>query len=420
MSLSQPAQQPFHVMTKPIGPVCNLDCEYCFYLEKEVLWGKGERWKMSDAVLETYIRQYIEAQPTDHVSFAWQGGEPTLLGVDYFNKVVSLQKRYAAGKTIENAFQTNGVLLDEEWGTFFKDNGFLVGVSIDGPEKIHNAYRVDKAGRGTWRAVMDGIRVLQKFEVDFNTLTCVNRLSSTKPELVYKFLKGIGSKYLQFIPIVERSANQAADEAGLGLAAPPDLAREGEGDPRVSPWSVLPRDFGTFLTTIFDRWVRQDVGRVYIQTFDVAFGKWLGHRSGGICYFSETCGNALAIEHNGNVYSCDHYVYPQHLRGNIMEMTLADIADSPGQRDFGQAKQGTLPNYCRQCPWLVACNGECPKRRFDTTPEGEEGLNYLCAAYKQFFSHVDPYFRVMARLAQSGQPPAGVMELLKTHPDLFK
>ncbi len=401
-------------MSKPIGPVCNLDCQYCFYLEKEVLWGKGEKWRMRDEVLENYIRQYIEAQPNREVSFAWQGGEPTLLGVKFFRKVVELQQKYANGKDIQNAFQTNGVLLDDEWGAFLHDNNVLVGISIDGPEKVHDAYRVDKAGRGTWKKVMAGVEMLKKHEVEFNTLTCVNRLTATKGELVYRFLKGIGSQHLQFIPIVERNPDVKAREYGFGLSSPPDLNRDPESeneDPRVTPWTVRPKDFGEFLCTIFDRWVRHDVGRIYVQTFEVAFGKWMGIREGGLCYFAETCGKAMAIEHSGDVYSCDHYVYPHHHRGNILEKHLAEIIDSPEQRKFGNDKRDRLPKMCLECDYRFACNGECPKHRFEYTPDGEFGLNYLCPAYKRFFAHIDPYFRTMVQLYRSGRPPAAIMEM---------
>lgn len=405
-------------MTKPIGPVCNLDCEYCFYLEKEALWGDGRSRKMSDAVLERYIEAYIASQPGPEVHFAWQGGEPTLLGRGFFEKVVALQKRFGGNRKITNAFQTNGVLLDEDWASFFRDNDFLVGVSIDGPEKLHDAYRKDRAGRGTWKRVMRGIEVLHRHEVAFNTLSCVNRLTARKPELVYRFLKGIGSRFHQYIPIVERMPGPGDRACGLTLAGPPARVEEADAGAgsRLTPWSVRPEDYGAFLVAIFDRWVRQDVGKVFVQMFDVAFAKWLGLREGGICVFAETCGRALAVEHTGEVYACDHYVYPDYRRGNLLDTPLAAMVDGTEQVAFGEAKRDSLPSACRQCPWLAACNGGCPKHRFARTNTGEPGLNVLCPAYSRFFAHADPYFRVMADLHRRGRPPADVVQWLRENP----
>ncbi|MGF1448297.1 MAG: anaerobic sulfatase maturase [Opitutales bacterium] len=418
-SASQTASAPFHLMTKPIGPICNLECTYCFYLEKEQLFEKNERWRMSDDTLERYVKAYIQAQPGDEVNFAWQGGEPTLLGVDFFRKAVAWQKQYAGGKRISNAFQTNGTLLNEEWAQFLADAQFLVGISIDGPPELHNTYRVDKRGQDSYAKVMRGLECLKRHKVEFNTLTVVNRANSQHPLEVYKFLRNIGSTYLQFIPLVERQADVVAHKLGLDLAAPPDLdhARQLDGStegeaPKVTEWSVRPHDYGEFLIRIFDRWVTRDVGRTYVQQFDTALAKWLGV-PGGVCHFSETCGRALAIEHDGNVYACDHFVYPHYRLGNFLEDDLAAMADSPQMRKFGEDKRDTLPRYCRECTYLFACNGECPKHRFETTPDGEPGLNYLCAAYKRFFAHIDPALRVMAQLYRQGQPPAAIMTLLK-------
>jgi uncharacterized protein len=408
----------FHVMTKPIGPICNLDCKYCFYLEKENLYPGNSKWKMSDEVLETYIRQYIEQQGTPEISFAWQGGEPTLLGVGFFRKVVELQQKYAGGKKIANAIQTNGTLLDDEWGAFLAENQFLVGLSIDGPRELHDTYRVDKKQEPTFDKVMRGIGILKKHGAEFNTLTVVNRANSKHPLEVYRFLKEIGSGFIQFIPLVERLAPASeADTTGLGLAAPPEpsLPHE-EKDSPVTSWSVQSKQYGEFLVQIFNEWVRRDVGTVFIQLFDVALGNWMGLGS-SLCVFAEKCGSALAMEHNGDVYSCDHYVYPKYLLGNVLRETLGDMVNSAEQRKFGSDKSDTLPAYCKRCEVRFACNGECPKHRFIQTPDGEEGLNYLCPAYKQFFTHIDPYMKTMAQLLRAGRPAAEIMPMLKTADD---
>jgi uncharacterized protein len=411
-SLSSPvspvAQAPFHLMTKPIGSRCNLDCSYCFYLEKEKLYTDAGGMRMKPEVLETYVRDYIAAQPGPVVSFAWQGGEPTLLGVDFFRQAVALQQRYANGKTIDNAFQTNGVLLDDEWGVFLKENRFLVGVSIDGPRELHDAYRVDKGNKPTFDRVMAGIEVLKRHQVEFNTLTTVHRKNSPHPILVYRFLKEIGSGYIQFIPIVERNA--ANPDSGLWLAPPPDHEDAAALDDQVTAWSVRPVEYGNFLTAIFDDWIKTDVGRVFVQHFDSALANWAGAPA-GICIFSEKCGRALAVEHNGDVYSCDHYVYPRYQLGNLMNTTLASLVDSPQQKAFGEAKSATLPRYCRECPVRFACHGECPKHRFLKTPAGEPGLNYLCAGYKKFFTHIDSPMKTMAALLAMRQAPANIMQM---------
>lgn len=423
MSSGSPSN-PFHIMTKPIGSLCNLDCKYCFYLEKEVLYGdpEGHNFRMSDEVLDKYIRDYIASQPTPTVSFAWQGGEPTLMGLDFFEKVVSLQKQYANGKTIENALQTNCTLLNDRWCRFFREHGFLIGASIDGPAELHDAYRVDKAGKPSYDRVMRGIEYLKKHEVEFNTLTCVNRLTATKPLQLYRFLKGIGSRYMQFIPIVERSADVTAKKLGLDYASPPQMDKlaPAEDNPRVTYWSVRPKDYGDFLVQIFDRWVRKDVGDTFVQIVDVALGKWLGMKQAGLCVFAETCGSAMAMEHTGDLYSCDHFVYPQYHLGNIMNTSLGEMADSAFQRSFGTDKRDKLPRYCRECDVRFACNGECPKHRFELTPDGEPGLNYLCPAYKRFFRHVDPYMRAMAELYRNGRPPMQIMDMIRERPELFK
>lgn len=397
-------------MAKPSGSACNLGCSYCFYLEKEHLYPANRRPRMTPEVLEAYVRDYIAAQPGPLVSFAWQGGEPTLMGVDFFREAVALQKRYANGKTIENAFQTNGVLLDDEWGEFLAANRFLVGLSIDGPRHLHDAYRVTKNEKPTFDLVMAGLAVLKKHRVEFNTLTTLHRKNAVQPREVYRFLREIGSGFMQFIPIVERAAPEGGGTPGLWLAPPPDHPEASELDGQVTPWSVRPADFGRFLCTVFDEWVRADVGRVYIQQFDAALANWVGQPA-GVCLFSEKCGRALAIEHNGDVYSCDHYVYPAYKLGNMVDTPLAALADDPRQRDFGDAKKNSLPRYCRECPVRFACHGECPKHRFLRTPDGEPGLNYLCAGYKKFFHHIEPAMNTMAALLRAGRAPAEIMGL---------
>ena len=368
---------------------------------------------MSDERLEVFVRDYIAAQPGPDVSFAFQGGEPTLLGVEYFRKVVAFQKKHAHGKTISTAFQTNGTLLDDTWGEFLAENKFLVGLSIDGPEDVHNANRVDKKGRDSYKDVMRGLNILRKYKVEFNTLTCVNSVTVQHPVKIYKFLKSIGSKYLQFIPIVEREVDTAAAKLGLDFAAPPDLESppENRENPKMSSFAVPADAYGEFLCKIFNEWVKRDVGKTYIQLFDVALNKWL-NIPGGLCYFSETCGRALAMEHDGDLYTCDHYVYPKYKLGNLMNTSLGELADSKMATDFGNAKRDRLPKYCRDCSVRFACNGECPKHRFTWTPDGEWGLNYLCPAYKKFFKHIDPAMKIMSDLYRQQRAPAEVMDIL--------
>jgi uncharacterized protein len=399
------AESGFHIMTKPIGPICNLDCTYCFYLEKENLYPQTKHWGMSPEVLERYIEQYIAAQPTDEVHFAWQGGEPTLLGVDFFMSVVALEEKYADGKRIHNALQTNGTLIDDEWGAFLAEHKFLVGVSIDGPRELHDHYRVDKGNAPTFDRVMRGITKLKEHKVDFNTLTVVNRQNCRYPLEVYRFLKEIESGFMQFIPVVERRATEPSRD-GLVLIQPSfDRAAE------VTEWSVEALAYGKFLAAIFDEWVKKDVGRTFVQQFDVALESWMGMEA-SLCVFRKTCGSALAMEHTGDVYSCDHFVYPDHKLGNVMESSLREIATSEQQKKFGLDKRNALPRMCRECDVRFACNGECPKHRFLTTPDGEAGLNYLCAGYKHFFHHIDPYMQFMAAELRAGRPPASIMRLV--------
>jgi len=402
----------FHVIVKPTGPLCNLDCKYCFYLEKEKLYPDKKSWAMSDQVLESYIRDYITHQDAPVVCFAWQGGEPTLLGINFFRKVVELQRKYADGNKIENALQTNGVLIDDEWGDFLSSEQFLVGLSIDGPRSLHDHYRVDKGGAPTFDRVMRGLEYLKEYSVEFNTLTSVQRHNSCRPLEVYRFLKQIGSTFMQFIPIVER-LSETPDPDGLVL-----ISSNTEGPAQVAGWSVEPIHFGAFLCTIFDEWVRQDVGKHFVQLFDIALEAWVGMEP-SLCVFRRTCGNAMAIEHNGDLYSCDHFVYPENRLGNIMETPLSSMVRSDQQTRFGQDKKDTLPRFCRECEVRFVCNGECPKHRFLRTPDGEGGLNYLCEGYKQFFLHIDPHMQFMAAELRAHRAPANVMSWTR-HRDLKK
>jgi uncharacterized protein len=404
---SGPRMAAFHLLAKPAGPACNLRCTYCFYLEKSQLFEQGHSLRMSDAMLEAFVRDRIRSQDAPEIEFAWQGGEPTLLGVDFFRRAVALQRRYADGRRITNALQTNGTLIDDAWAEFLAANGFLVGISIDGPADLHDAYRVDALGAASLDRVLRGLRRLQAHGVEFNTLTVVNRLNAQHPLKVYRFLKEIGSHFQQFIPLVERKARSAD---GAALAGPPSDATMARAEPTA--WSVTPVGYGTFLVEVFDEWVRHDVGSTYVQLFDSTLGSWLGLGS-SLCVFAPTCGRAIALEHDGTAYACDHYVYPQYRLGRLGEQTLAQMVDSPQQRKFGADKQATLPEYCRRCDLLFACNGGCPKHRFLQAPDGEPGLNYLCAAYKRFFGHVDPYMRTMEQLLRDDREPAEIMALLR-------
>ena len=400
-------------MAKPIGPICNLDCKYCFYLEKERLYPQkrtASDFRMTDDVLRNFIRQHIDQQDVPEITFAWQGGEPTLMGLDFFHRAIELQAEYRPpGKRIANALQTNGILLDDDWCEFFRRQDFLIGLSIDGPKPIHDQYRVNKAGHGTHDGVMRAWDLLKRHGVQYNTLTVVNRLVGDHPTEVYEFLKDNGSAFMQFIPLVERVGSEPNT-----LAGPPPLKTLAP-HAEVTPWSVLPEQFGDFICEIFDQWVRRDVGTVFVQLFDVQLGIEVGAGS-SLCVFAETCGRAMALEHNGDLYSCDHFVYPQFKLGNIMEQPIDQMLSSPAQKQFGDDKRDALPQYCLRCPVKKYCNGECPKHRFLTTPDGEAGLNYLCAGYKKIFTHMQPHLRIMADLLRQGRPAADIMSLAPDSP----
>jgi len=387
-----------HVLAKPSGAICNLACSYCFFLDKELLY-PGSKFRMSDEVLENYIRQLIKAHRNPQVTVAWQGGEPTLMGIDFYRRAIELQEKYRKpGMIFENTMQTNGTLLDDEWCRFFKENDFLIGISIDGPQEIHDSYRVDKKGQGTFDKVMHGLRLLQKHDVEYNVLTTINRINADHPLEVYCFLRDEAkTDWIQFIPVVDR-----VDEEGH------TLSQKGS---RVSSQSVLPEQFGSFLSRIFDEWARNDVGRVFVQTFEASARRWLSLPS-GMCVFEETCGIGLALEHNGDLYSCDHFVEPDYLLGNILEKEILELAASERQYRFGQNKRDMLPQICRECDVLFACRGECPKNRLLTTLAGEPGLNYLCEGWKAFFHHIDFPMQIIAGLIRRGYPTSEVMRIL--------
>jgi len=392
-----------HVMIKPAGPVCNLDCAYCYYLSKQELLGStGGTWQLDDDTLETFIRQYIEGQNFKEVVFSWQGGEPTLRGLDFFRKVVALEKKYAPSHMrCENDLQTNGTLLTGEWCEFLREENFLVGLSIDGPRELHDAYRKDKDGTGTFDKVLSAVRLLHKHKVKFATLSCVNRLTGRHPQEVYRFLRDVvRSPWMQFIPIVEPkgfrdTAPQHWPAGHMPVVGTP-AARPGTAESVVEDWCVDPDDWGAFLCGVFDEWYRRDIGKVYVHYFEAAVETWMG-RVNPLCALAPMCGKGLAMEHDGSVYACDHYVYPEYRLGNVQDASLKEMALSSRQEKFGKSKEGTLPEYCRRCEYLFACFGECPKNRFLRAPDGEPGLNYLCSGWKRFFEHIDGGIRKIVK-----------------------
>jgi uncharacterized protein len=406
-------QPAFHILAKPTGSICNLDCKYCYFLSKEMLY-PGSHFRMADEMLETYIRQTIQCHQGPEVVIAWQGGEPTLMGLDFFRRSVAYEKKYLKpGTTLQNTLQTNGTLLDDDWCEFFRENEFLIGLSIDGPREMHDLYRVDKGGQPTFDKVMRAARLMQKHEVEFNVLTTVHAGNGDHPLEVYRFLRDeVRTRFIQLIPIVERATPELLPLANLGWSgarqARPLYTLDGHV---VTERSIKSEQWGEFLIRIFEEWVRRDVGMIFVNMFDAALASWVGVPP-ALCVFLETCGQAMALEHNGDLYSCDHFVEPKYLLGNIHDESLARLAGSEQQRKFGNNKRDTLPRYCRECDVRFACHGECPKNRFIETPEGEPGLNYLCSGYKAFFHHVGRPMKIMAELLRRDRAPADVMEIL--------
>jgi uncharacterized protein len=388
-----------HVLAKPSGATCNLACSYCFFLDKELLY-PNSKFRMSEETLETYIQQLIESHRSSEVTVAWQGGEPTLMGVDFYRKAIEFQDKYRQpGMTFENTMQTNGTLLDDEWCQFFKENNYLIGLSLDGPERFHDAHRVDKGNQGTFDKVMRGLRLLQKHQVEYNILVTVNRITGDHPEEIYRFLRDeVGTSWIQFIPVIERVNPDGFNIYNVGNT--------------VTNRSVRPEQFGRFLIRVFDEWVRQDVGEIFVQTFEAAARNWMGLGSSGMCVFEETCGYGLALEHNGDLYSCDHFVEPDYLLGNIQEEHMLQMVGSESQSQFGLDKRDTLPQYCLDCDVRFACHGECPKNRFIETPDGEAGLNYLCAGYKGFFHRVNEPLKILTMLMRSCRPASELMPIV--------
>jgi uncharacterized protein len=403
----------FHLLAKPTGAVCNLDCKYCFFLSKEMLY-PGSRFRMADELLETYIRQLLEAQQVPEVTIAWQGGEPTLMGLDFFKRSIELVEKYKKpGQNISHTIQTNGTKIDDDLAAFFKQHNFLVGLSVDGPKALHDTYRVNKGGSGSFDQVMVGWEQLMEYGVDVNILCTVHAANADHPLEIYHYFRDeLKAQYMQFIPIVERATEETLPLANQGWSARPGGERPlySQIGELVTERSVKPEQYGRFLIAIFDEWVRRDVGKVFVQSFDAALANWIGQPS--LCIFQPTCGNALALEHNGDMYSCDHFVEPAFLLGNIQETHMIELVASDQQHKFGQDKFDTLPQYCRECEVLFACYGECPRNRFIKTPDGEPGLNYLCAGYKLFFNHINRPMRIMVDLLRRGRFADEVMNIL--------
>ena len=397
----------FNVMIKPAGSLCNLDCRYCYYLDKADIYG-GVEPRMSLQMLETCVREYIQANDVPEVTFNWHGGEPLVMGLDFYRKAVALEQKYAGDKTIRNTIQTNGTLIDQNWASFFRDNGFLVGISIDGPADLHDRYRRDKGGAPTFDKVLRGISLLYRNNVEFNTMTTVNKTSEGRGLEVYSFLKSIGSRYMQFMPVVEHVKYPLGANGKPVKGARPYIVSPQEEGASIAPWSVDALAFGKFLTDIFDSWVLSDVGRYFVNIFDAALSCWCGVMP-GTCAYAQTCGGNSIIEHNGDVYPCDHFVYSGYRLGNVAEDSLRTMMESGQQVRFGISKRNSLPYKCLKCRYLFACNGECPKHRFSRTESGETGLNALCEGYFKFYSHVAPYMDKMKELLSAGLAPAGVM-----------
>ena len=405
-NIATPFAKPLYVMLKPAGAHCNLACKYCYYLEKNNLYQNSHRHLMSDEMLEQFTREYIEAQTMPQVLFTWHGGEPLMRSIDFYKKALALQKKYAHGKQIDNVIQTNGTLLTDEWCEFFAKNHWLVGISIDGPQEYHDHYRVTPAGKPSWEKVMQGISLLKKHRVEWNAMAVVNAYNAEHPLEFYHFFRDNGCQYLQFTPIVERLTEH---EDGRTLASLAD-----DREIPLADASVTPQQWGNFLCTNFDDWVRHDVGKTFVEIFDCTLANWMGVLP-GICAYSKECGHAGVMEHNGDVYSCDHFVFPEYKLGNIREQSLIDMLYGEKQQAFSRLKHTSLPRQCKECNMEFACHGECPKNRFEKDKYGEPGLNYLCQGYYQYYTHVAPYMDFMKRELLAQRPPANIMNVLKNN-----
>ena len=405
-NIATPFAKPLYVMLKPAGAHCNLACKYCYYLEKNNLYQNTPRHLMSDEMLEQFTREYIEAQTMPQVLFTWHGGEPLMRSIDFYKKALALQKKYAHGKQIDNVIQTNGTLLTDEWCEFFAKNHWLVGISIDGPQEYHDHYRVTPAGKPSWEKVMQGIQLLKKHRVEWNAMAVVNAYNAEHPLEFYHFFRDNGCQYLQFTPIVERLTEHKDGRTLASLADDREIP--------LADASVTPQQWGNFLCTIFDDWVRHDVGKTFVEIFDCTLANWMGVLP-GICAYSKECGHAGVMEHNGDVYSCDHFVFPEYKLGNIREQSLIDMLYGEKQQAFSRLKHTSLPRQCKECDMEFACHGECPKNRFEKDKYGEPGLNYLCQGYYQYYTHVAPYMDFMKRELLAQRPPANIMNVLKNN-----
>lgn len=403
-NIANPFAKPLYVMLKPAGAHCNLACKYCYYLEKNKLYPTAQRHLMSDEMLEQFTREYIEAQTMNQVLFTWHGGEPLLRSIDFYRKALSLQQKYAGGRRIDNVIQTNGTLLTDEWCEFFAQNHWLVGISIDGPQPYHDHYRLTAAGKPSWQKVMQGIKLLKKHGVEWNAMAVVNAYNANHPLEFYRFFKENGCQFLQFTPIVERLTRH---EDGRTLASLAD-----KDEISLSEESVAPEQWGYFLCAIFDEWVRKDVGKIFVEIFDCTLANWMGI-SPGICAYSKECGHAGVMEHNGDVYSCDHFVFPEYKLGNIRDHSLIDMLYGEQQQEFSRLKHSSLPRQCKECDMEFACHGECPKNRFMKDKYGDSGLNYLCPGYYHYYQHVAPYMDYMKQELMSQRPPSNIMNVVQ-------
>lgn len=403
-NIANPFAKPLYVMLKPAGAHCNLACKYCYYLEKNKLYPTAQRHLMSDEMLELFTREYIEAQTMNQVLFTWHGGEPLLRSIDFYRKALSLQQKYAGSRRIDNVIQTNGTLLTDEWCEFFAQNHWLVGISIDGPQPDHDHYRLTAAGKPSWKKVMQGIKLLKKHGVEWNAMAVVNAYNANLPLEFYRFFKENGCQFLQFTPIVERMTRH---EDGRTLASLAD-----KDEISLSEASVAPEQWGYFLCAIFDEWVRKDVGKIFVEIFDCTLANWMGI-SPGICAYSKECGHAGVMEHNGDVYSCDHFVFPEYKLGNIRDHSLIDMLYGEQQQEFSRLKHSSLPRQCKECDMEFACHGECPKNRFMKDKYGDSGLNYLCPGYYHYYQHVAPYMDYMKQELMSQRPPSNIMNVVQ-------